>query len=251
MRLRPKALAAFLFYLLIGLMVVFISPMMGIFTYPLIILASTLFILALGLRIRGGGFFAGFASAALCMGLIIAFLVATGAVLIGPLRDGYAYFLGTGIVIQMLVGLGEELSFRSSIFQCLFDEAGFWPAALLSSAGFAALHLPSMYILGVDAARGLVAIGTIFLAGMALALLYAYGGLLNAVAFHFTWNFIEYNLFSMGPLEGAISVTKVGPDILTGGSFGPEASLAGLIAAALLVPTLWLYYSPQKVYYTG
>ncbi len=253
MRLRPKALAALLFYLLIAIMVVFISPHAGIFAYPLIILASTLFILALSLRVRGGGFLAGFASAALCMGLIIAFLVATGAILIGPLREDYAYFLGAGIAIQLLVGLGEELSFRASIFQCLLDETGFWPAALLSSAGFAALHMPSMYILGVGAAQGLVALGTVFLAGMALAMLYAYGGLLNAIAFHFTWNFIEYNIFNMGPLEGAISVTKMGPDILTGGAFGPEASPVGLIAVALLVPALWLYFrhSPQKVYYTG
>ncbi|AFC98893.1 CAAX amino terminal protease family [Methanocella conradii HZ254] len=247
MRLWPKVWAALLFYLFIGLMVVFFSPWAGIFTYPLVILASALFILALRLRVRMGGFLAGSVAAALCMGLVIAFLAIIGAILIGPLRNGYVYFLGIGIAIQLLVGLGEEMSFRASIFQCIFDEAGFWPAAMLSAAGFAVLHLPSMSLLGVGVESGLVALCTIFLAGVALALLYAYGGLLNAIAFHFTWNFIEYNIFNMGPLEGAISVTKIGPDILTGGAFGPEASAVGLVAVALLIPAIWLYYRDHSI----
>lgn len=251
MRLWPKVWAALLFYLFIGLMIVFISPWVGIFTYPMIILASALFILALRLRVHRGEFLAGFAAAAICMGVIIAFLSATRAIEVGPLKGGYAYILAQGVILQLLVGLGEELSCRASVFQSLYDELGLWPAALASAAGFAVLHLPSMGILGVGAESALVALGTIFLAGVALALLYAYGGLLNAIAFHFTWNFIEYNIFNMGPLEGAISVTKIGPDILTGGAFGPEASVVGLVAIALLIPAIWLYYSPQKVYYTG
>jgi len=79
-----------------------------------------------------------------------------------------------------------------------------------------------------------------------LALIYRYGGLFNAIGFHFVWNFMEYNLLEMGPLDGAILVSKPGPDILTGGAFGPEASIVTLAVTALLVAVVWLYYNKVR-----
>ncbi len=62
------------------------------------------------------------------------------------------------------------------------------------------------------------------------------------MAFHMAWNFIEYNLLNMGPLDGAFNVSKPGADILTGGPFGPEAGLVALGVLVLLVIGIWLYY---------
>jgi hypothetical protein len=99
-----------------------------------------------------------------------------------------------------------------------------------------------MLVLGIQWQLGLIALATIFMAGIALALMYAYGGIFNAIAFHMAWNFIEYNLLNMGPLDGAFSVSKTGPDILTGGAFGPEASIVALGVLILLAVGIWLYY---------
>ncbi len=247
MRLSLKVVATFFFYALIAVVVIgssFISdPVVGVITYPAIILASLAFIMLLKLRVRPGRFAEGAAAALVSMGLVLGVLVLSGSVVIGPVANNYLDILLMGVVLQLLVSFGEELSFRASIFQGLRDELGLWPGAVLSAAAFAVLHVPSMDFLGIGAASDLIALGTIFFAGVALALLYAYGGILNAIAFHFVWNFIEYNLFQLGPLEGAISVLKPGPVILTGGAFGPEASVATLVVTALLALALWLYYS--------
>lgn len=252
MRLRPgpKSSAVLFFYLVIALLIVvfpqFFPQYFHVLIYPVIILASLLFILALKLKVPLNGFLVGAAAAALAMAAIVSLLVLLGAIEIGYVRDNYVFFLISGIFLQLLVGFGEELSFRASIFQGLSGELGVGPAALLSAAGFALLHIPSMGMLGISAASGLIALGSIFLAGVVLALLYAHGGLFNAIAFHMTWNFIEYNLLNTGPLEGAISVAEPGPALLTGGAFGLEASVVTLAVNVLLVAAIWLYYARRK-----
>ncbi len=247
MRLSLKLAATFIFYLLVALAVVGASFLadtgIGVLTYPSIIVASLAFIMLLKLRVRLNGFVVGAVAAVVSMGVVLVTLVLSGSIVIGPLAAGFTDILFMGVFMQLLVSFGEELSFRGSVFQGLWDELGLWPAAALSSAGFAVLHLPSMDLLGVGAPSGLIALGTIFSAGIVLALLYEYGGLLNAIAFHFFWNFMEYNLFALGPLEGAIGVSKPGPDLLTGGAFGPEASVVSLAITVLLAAAIWLYYN--------
>ncbi len=246
MRRGLGLLAVFLFYLLNSWLVISFSSFAGILTYPLIVVLSLLFIGFLELRIPRGGFKEGAAFAGASMGLVLAVLLLAGAITIGPVREDFSYYLLMGLFVQLLVSFGEELGFRAAIFQGLFKELGLWPAAILSAAGFAALHLPSMNIVGLGRQSDLIALGTIFLAGIVLALLYRYGGLFNAIGFHFVWNYIEYNLLNMGPLEGAILVSKPGPDILTGGAFGPEASIVTIAVMALLIVAVWLYYNKVK-----
>jgi|GEM_PF-3674300 len=248
MRLRPnpKLVAILFFYLFMVLAVVVFSSTAGVFTYPAIVLVSLFFILALRLKVPVNGFLVGLIAAVASMGAVIVFALALGAVSIGSLNSDYVSLLLLGVVVEIFVGFGEELSFRATIFQGLSDELGLATAAVLSSAGFAVLHIPSMMLMGIDWPFGIVALATIFTAGVALALLYAYGGIFNAIAFHMVWNFIEYNLFNMGPLQGAINVTKIGPDILTGGAFGPEASVGALGVTVLLVIAIWLYYTRLK-----
>ena len=250
MRRGLKLSATLFFYIFIALMVVFFSSLAGslagILTYPIIILASLLFILLLKLKVPMDGIVAGAVAALVSMGVVLAVLALSGGIVIGSVKANYLEILLNGVIVQLLVSLGEELSFRASIFQGISEELGIGIAALLSAAGFAALHIPSMDLVGVDAPSGLVALGTIFFAGIALALIYAYGGLFNAIAFHFTWNFIEYNLFNLGPLDGAVNVLKPGPVLLTGGAFGPEASVVALAVTVLLAIAVWAYYTRSK-----
>lgn len=248
MKPRPtlKLVAVLFFYLLLAAIVAVASSSIGVLAYPLIIVFSLLFILALKLKVRVKGFLAGLTAAVISMGLVVAVLLLSGAVRVESLSGQYALMLLQGAVLESFVGFGEELSFRAALFQGLSDELGFAPAVVLSSAGFAAMHLPSMALLGVSWPSALIAVATIFTAGMALSMLYAFGGIYNAVAFHTAWNFIEYNLFGLGPMAGAIIVSKHGPDILTGGAFGPEASVEALAVTIALAIALWVYYRGRK-----
>lgn len=246
MRRSFKLLAVLLFYIFNAWLVVAFSSTAGIFTYPLIIVASLFFIWALKLDVPRNGLLEGGLFAAISMGIVLITLLLLGAITVGPIRDDFSSYLLTGVVVQLLVSFGEELGFRATIFQALDTELGMWPAAILSAAGFAALHLPSMGIVGLGRQSDLIALGTIFFAGIVLAQIYKYGGIFNAISFHFIWNYIEYDLFNAGPLEGAITVSKPGPEILTGGAFGPEASIVTLVIVALLAAAVWLYYNKVR-----
>ncbi|MBF8184970.1 hypothetical protein ITP53_04310 [Nonomuraea sp. K274] len=64
------------------------------------------------------------------------------------------------------------------------------------------------------------------------------------IGLHFAWNFTHAGVFGVmlsgsgTPPQGLLSVTLSGPAALTGGTFGPEASLLALLVC--LAPTILL-----------
>jgi membrane protease YdiL (CAAX protease family) len=64
---------------------------------------------------------------------------------------------------MLLVGLAEEYVFRGYALQSLWRGAGFWPAALITTALFAGAHLSKPHENAVD-------IGMIFVLGVLLCL---------------------------------------------------------------------------------
>ncbi len=250
-RATDQILLVFFFYLVL-IVTVLVSPLILfwtsnelvqiIFTYTFIIAISLLFIKILQLKIPVHGFLTGSIVAIVSMGLLFTVLLASGAVSAISLRENFVIYLFLGVIMQLFVAFGEELSFRASIFAGLNNNISFWPAAIISASAFALLHIPSMFLLGVGPISAVIGLCTIIIAGIVLAMLYKYGGLLNAVAFHFFWNFLEYNVFTLGSMQGALNVTEAGPVLLTGGSFGPEASIVALPVMAAVAVILWYYY---------
>jgi hypothetical protein len=77
-------------------------------------------------------------------------------------------------------------------------------------------------------------------AGILLALAYALTrNLWLAVGIHMGWNFTEGSIFGAevsGTKEAhsLLSAPRTGPELLTGGAFGPEASILSLVACLIV-----------------
>ena len=148
------------------------------------------------------------------------------------------------LVVFILVGWNEELLSRGYQLQNLADGINLVWGVVISSAVFGILHL------GNPNATWLSAVG-IFFAGVFLA--YGYvrtNQLWLPIGLHIGWNFFEGVIFGF-PVSGLdiyrltrISVT--GPELWTGGAFGPEAGLIVLPALALGMGLIYWYALTSK-----
>lgn len=141
----------------------------------------------------------------------------------------------------MMAGVAviEEIIFRGVVFRILEERAGTVAALVLSSALFGAIHLVN---------TNATLLGTLSIAltgGIMLAAAYVVTrSLWLPIGLHFAWNFTHAGIFgvvlsgSATPPHGLLNITLSGPTLLTGGTFGPEASLIALLVC--LVPTVLL-----------
>jgi uncharacterized protein len=142
----------------------------------------------------------------------------------------WALFWG---VFFLWVGLFEEFAFRGYALFTLTTGMGFWPAALLLSALFGAVHLGNpgeAWVGGLSA--GLI--------GLFLAFSFRRtGSLWWAVGFHQSFDWGETFLYSV-PNSGMNTPGHLlnsyfhGPRWLTGGSVGPEGSVLVFLLILLL-----------------
>lgn len=143
------------------------------------------------------------------------------------------------LVLQFLVAIGEELSFRGYILKNLMDYSGRKMGIFLSSFMFSAIHIPSVVYYGLDSLRSITALVVVGMLGAILALLCLEYGLLSAIGFHFSWNFLQYNIFTLNQAQPGLILSRVlEPNILTGGSYGPEAGILGFVLAFLTLAIL-------------
>jgi membrane protease YdiL (CAAX protease family) len=178
--------------------------------------------------------------------VVIAF-VASGMLLTGGMRVHGIALRGTDLisspflwlVAMVFVGVTEEYFFRGYALQSLWRGAGFWPAALITTALFAGLHL-------VKPHENMIDIGVIFVLGLIICIsVRITGSLWWAVGWHAAFDFGQ--LFIIGTRNGGrvpqgrlFDVTFTGPAWITGGELGTEASLF-MIPAVLgtLIYVIW------------
>jgi hypothetical protein len=117
---------------------------------------------------------------------------------------------------------------------------GTWGAVLVTGAFFGAAHAAN------PGATLFSSVAIALEAGVLLAAAYAATGRLwMPAAMHFGWNFTEGTLFGMsvsgGPEIPALSHRSLnGSTILTGGAFGPEASVVAVLLCLLTgILLLW------------
>lgn len=147
----------------------------------------------------------------------------------------FAAFWG---VFFLIVAFAEEFLLRGYSLFTLSRAIAFWPAAVLLSIAFGAIH----QLNPGEAWTGLVAASCI---GLFFCLtLRRTGSLWFAVGFHAAWDWGESYLYSV-PDSGGVSPGHLfksslhGPSWLTGGSVGPEGS--ALIFVLLIV--LWIAFA--------
>jgi membrane protease YdiL (CAAX protease family) len=157
---------------------------------------------------------------------------------------------GLGLALQAAVT--EELWMRALLLRLLWRAFGPVPAFAVSALVFAALHLANP---GATVLAG----ATVAVAGLMFSALFALTGRLWVpIGLHLAWNFAQGYLFgaavSGGDLGGSIAVSTARPGAaasLTGGTFGPEASVFALLlvtavtAGALALTLRTAGYTPS------
>ncbi|HNO43500.1 MAG TPA: CPBP family intramembrane metalloprotease, partial [Ottowia sp.] len=151
------------------------------------------------------------------------------------------------LVLAVVVSVAEELLSRGNQLLNLaegFRFLGLRPAVLLawliSSIIFGALHVSNPNSSWLSTGY-LVFYGAFLGAGYVLT-----GELALPIGLHFTWNFVQGSILGF-PVSGrplymvsVIDTQQAGPDLWTGGAFGPEAGLLGLLAGLIgLALTVW------------
>ena len=143
------------------------------------------------------------------------------------------------ILTWILISFVEELTFRGYIMQGLAKEWGMPFAVIVSSILFAVVH-------SLNPEADLLAIFNIIFAGVFFAVGYLVTrSLWFASGLHIGWNLTLIHILGFpgsGLTEPSIFQSAVdGPDLLTGGAFGPEGGLVGLGAWLLGIALLLGY----------
>lgn len=143
----------------------------------------------------------------------------------------------------ILAAVGEELAFRGGLFRILEEGFGTGTALAISAAIFGLLHALN------PGATALSTVAIALEAGVLLGAAYALTrNLWFPMGLHLGWNFTEGGIFGVSvsggsAMKGFFSVSLAGRPILTGGKFGPEASVIAVavclaLAVVLLVLTV-------------
>ena len=157
-----------------------------------------------------------------------------------PTRWGSFSGFSSGALFAFCTALMEEVIFRAYLFRLLSLAAGTWLAVVLTSALFGAAHAAN------PGATFFSSLAIALEAGVILAGAYALTGRLwMPIGLHFGWNFAEGTLYGMSVSGGTETAalshgTLSGSLVLTGGAFGPEASIvAVLLCFAVGAILLW------------
>lgn len=196
--------------------------------------------------LRAPGFFAQFCAGILCgflgVALIFGVLWLSGNLQVRGLSlaaesGGWTkslLLLGGWAFVMLCVGLFEEISFRGYAFHNLSAWLGTRTANVLQAIVFALIHLGNLSAQGKSTPEAtlaaFLALPNIFLIGLFFTLCYLKtGSLWFPIAFHAAWNFFMGSVFSLPvsglPIFQLFDVSVTGSTLLTGGEFGPEASL--------------------------
>lgn len=181
--------------------------------------------------------------------LLLGWVTVTGTFVSGSIEP-FLLSITLPLITFLAVGIYEELIVRGYLLTNLAEGlhgAGIGAqGATLIAWGISSVVFGILHALNPNAT--LISTFNLMLAGLFLGLAYILtGSLALPIGLHIAWNFAQGNLFGF-PVSGntgdtatVLAIAQGGPDLITGGAFGPEAGLIG-IAAMLLGSGLIVAY---------
>lgn len=135
-------------------------------------------------------------------------------------------------LMSVQAGIIEEIFMRGYFFRIVEEGLGTWWSVILSALLFGFLHAWN------PNASFISSISIALTAGVVLALLYAITrNLWIVIGMHFAWNFTLGGIYgapvSGSDAKGFFNGIIEGPEWLTGGDFGPEASVITMVVFSL------------------
>ena len=172
------------------------------------------------------------------VGFIIMVLVVSTIVAMGDATvtwKGFSVEKQFSVFMMFLaVAVGEEMIFRGVIFRWIDERWNTWVALLISAILFGWMHISN------DNATWWSSLAIAVEAGLLLGAAYKWSGSLWVpIGIHWAWNYTQGNIFGLAVSgsdagETMLSTIVNGPDIITGGAFGPEASIISVILGTFL-----------------
>lgn len=191
----------------------------------------------------------------LAIGLGIGFALFSGMTAVVAALGGFSVqgLRGLGnlwdmLAVAILSAFYEELIFRGIAMRHLEGMIGSIGALVATSLFFGLAHLANpqsslFAALAISVEAGIL-LGAAWLLTRRLWL---------AVGIHAAWNFTQGWVFSIpvsgtGPSDGLLVTERHGPDWLTGGAFGLEASVVALVVASVAgLALLWLAEKRRQI----
>jgi uncharacterized protein len=203
-------------------------------------------ILNIGLKFKyPGSIMQGFIFGALPILLVAAILFFSDEIRFSvtylSIRNFLVYFL-----ILIIGSLNEEMLTRGYVLRYLMLKKNKYTALVFSSLLFASFHIANDNL-------SILPFLNIFLSGIFLGLFYVYfQNLWFSISAHFAWNFFQ------GPILGSavsglktdsfLKQTLVGKELITGGSFGFEASLICTVVLLFFIYLLHLFCNKHRTF---
>ena len=158
-------------------------------------------------------------------------------------------YITLNLFLYFLVACGEEVTFRGIIFRMIDERFGIWWALGVSALLFGFVHIfqPNASVWS--------SIAIAIEAGVLLGAAFKFSGSLwLPIGIHWAWNFTQGNVFGFsvsgtGKGESILNSMVNGPDLVTGGDFGPEASVVAVALGTLISAIfIWQYQSKRRAH---
>ncbi len=150
-----------------------------------------------------------------------------------------AQWLPALLVVGLGAGIGEEIITRGVLFRIVEEGLGTWVALIVSALFFGVAHIANPGATLWSSAAIAIEAGLLF--GM---LYHVTRSLPICMGLHAAWNFAQGTIYGV-PVSGTkadgwLVSTRSGPDWLSGGVFGAEASVIALTLCSLCTLALVL-----------
>ena len=172
----------------------------------------------------------------LMLGMLIGVVLQSLTFLVIYLNNGFhleavnpVSFIIIPLTVAFTVAIFEEILIRGIIFRIAEEKLGSYFSLALSAIIFGALHLMNPDSSLISAACVAVE------GGLLLGAAYIYSrNLWLSIAIHFAWNFMQSGIFgavtSGNEKTNSLLTTHItGPELITGGAFGPEGTIQAII----------------------